>query len=67
MNPRLRTALKLLLIAAGLIAAQPFFDFLVLPPPDKADQWVRTLIALGVMGAASILLLIQKGPRRRGD
>jgi hypothetical protein len=67
MNPRLRNGLKLLLVAAGVVAAQPLFDFLVLPPSDKADQWVRTLIALGVMGAASTFLVIQKSPRKRGD
>ncbi len=67
MDPRLRTGLKVLIIAAGVIAAQPFVDFLVLPPPDKADDWIRTLIALGVMGAASTFLVIQKGPRKRGD
>lgn len=67
MNPRLRTPLKLLLIAATVVAAQPFLDFLVLPPTDKAAQWIRTLIALGVIGAVSTFLLIRKGPRRRGE
>ncbi len=67
MNPRLRTGLKLLILAAGVMAAQPFLDFLVLPPPDKADQWLRMVTALGAMGAASTFLVTQKGPRKRGD
>ncbi|PJI88555.1 hypothetical protein DAH55_13705 [Sphingomonas koreensis] len=38
------------LFAALFVAAKPLLDFLILPPPEQARQWMITVIALGAAG-----------------
>jgi hypothetical protein len=56
----LRTAARLLFVAAVVVAARPYGDFLISPPEGSSTRWAVTVIALGIAAALGTFLFWKK-------
>lgn len=63
MHKGVRTALKIVAVAAAMIAALPYFRFLAGPPPEQARTWLVTVVALGIAAGTAFLLHRTRRPR----
>lgn len=63
MHQGLRSALKMVAVAAGIVAALPYFRFLAGPPPEQARSWLVTVVALGIAAGTAFLLHRTRRPR----
>ena len=63
----LRTAASIFFIAAIVVAARPYVDFLISPPEGSSTRWVVTVIALGIAAALGTFLFWKKTADSNGS